>query len=333
MPDIQEQVAENRTTGRRLNGRFIDLPETANRNLSFARNTIEVAVTAVEVYTRPLNNALVSGHPTGSNHGSGHGESGDQRGGWTLQQSTVNTEVFTRDGRNAVRDSLDGQTGGGFSLVVIGTGTGDAATGDTTLESKTGDTYTWGLKDAGNEVRARSGFRFAEDGLESADLTEVGIVDGTGRLISRATIPAVSTTEEEEVRVDVTLTVSGSGTGNSVVTNDGEAAVADSIRATGEVVGINEIAFGTGTTDPAKSDSSLAAEEFRKTALRELDNERIKARVAVTEVEPNTQPVDLTEIGVFDNSGTPRLLWRVTFDALEKDSGFGFEASASYRIV
>lgn len=332
MPDIQEQVAENRTTGRRLNGRFIDLPETANRNLSFARNTIEVDVT-VDVYERSLGNALISGHPA-AKHGSGRGEAGDVRGDWVKTSTTTQSAVLVRAGRNAVRDALNGEAGA-LREAAVGTSSTDADTGDTALGAETGRTLAYGVRstEANNAVRGRSNFTFAEDGLEAADAVEYGLFDETGRLLARATTDAVDVTEEEEIRVDVTLTFNGSGTGNSAFTNDGEAALADAMRAIGDVVGINEVAFGTGTTDPAKSDSSLAMEEFRKTASRELDNERIKTRVLVTEAEPSSQPVDLTEMGVFDNSSTPRLLWRVTFDAVEKDSGFGFEASASYRIV
>jgi hypothetical protein len=332
MPDIQEQVAENRTKARRLNGRFIDLPETANRNLSFARNTIVVDVT-VDVYKRGLGNSLISGHPD-PQHGSGRGEAGDVRGSWSKVSTTTQSSVLVRQGRNAVRDALDGQAGA-LREAAVGTSSGTAVTGDTALGSETGRTLAYGIRstEVNNAVRGRANYGFSEDGLESSDAAEYGLLDESGRLLTHSTMDAVTVAETEELRVDVTLTFNGDSVGESAFTNDGEAALADAMRAVGDVVGINEIAFGTGTTTPSKSDTSLAAEEFRKNALRELNNERIKARVAVMEAEPTTQPVDLTEMGVFDNSSTPRLLWRVTFDAVEKDSGFGFEASASYRIV
>lgn len=333
MPEIQEQVAENRTDARRLNGRFIDLPESANRNLTFARNEIEVSVT-VEVYTRPLNNALISGHPNGSKHGSGHGEAGDVRGSWTKASTTTQSSLLVRGGRNAVRDALDGQEGA-LREAAVGTGTADTSVGDTALGSETGDTLAYGIRagEANNAVRARANYLFAEDGLETADATEFGLLDETGRLLARAVTDAVDVTEEEELRVDVTLTFDGQGTGSSAFTTDGEAALADAMRAVGDVVGINEIAFGTGTTQATESDTALQTETFRKDALRTLDNERIQAEVVVTEQEPNSQPVDLAEVGVFDNSATPRLLWRVVFEPFEKDSGFGYRASVSFRIV
>lgn len=332
MPDIQQQVAENRRDARRLNGRFIDLPETANRNLSFARNTIEVSV-ELEVYKRSLGSSLISGHPD-PQHGSGRGESGDVRGSWSKVSTTVTSALLVRDGRNAVRDALDGQAGA-LREAAVGTGGSEAVTGDSALSTETGRTLAYGVTstEAHNGVRGRANFLFAEDGLVGTDAAEFGLHDETGRLLARATTDGVTVAETEEVRVDMTLTFEGSGTGNSVITEDGEEALAEAMRAVGVTVGLNEIAFGTGSTDPSKTDTGLEAREFAKYCGRDLDNEQITAVVNVAEAEPSTQPVDLTEVGVFDNAATPRLVWRVTMDTLEKTDSFGFRTSAGFRIV
>lgn len=332
MPDIQQQVAENRRNARRLNGRFIDLPETANRNLSFARNSIEVSV-EVEVYKRDLGNTLISGHPD-PQHGSGRGNGGDNRGSWSKVSTTTQSAVLVREGRNSVRDALDGQAGA-LREAAVGTDGTEAVTGDTALGVETGRTLAYGVKstEAYNAVRGRSNFLFAEDGLGSTDAVEWGLVDESGRLIARTTTDGVTVAETEEVRVDMTLTFEGSGTGESVITDDGEEALAEAMRAVGVTVGLNEIAFGTGTTSPSEGDTGLEAREFGKTCGRELDNEQITAVVNVAEAEPSTQPVDLTEVGVFDNSSPARLVWRVVMDPLEKTDNFGFRTSAGFRIV
>jgi len=330
MPQITEQVAENRESTRRLDGRFVDLPETANRNLAFARNTIELSVT-IEIYKRSLNDSLISGHPDPS-HGSGRGVAGDVRGSWSAVSTTTQSALFVRAGRNAVRDSLNGQ-GGAVREGAVGTSSTDASVGDTALVAETGSTLAYGIKDSATVTRARSNYRFAEDGLGSTDAFEFGVKDETGRLLARLTTDAVSVSEEEELRVDVSLEVNGSGVGNSVITNDGEEAIADSLRAIGDVVGINEIRFGTGSTAASKSDSALEAEEYAQNALRKLQNEAISAETVTDSSIPVSQPVDLTEIGVFDNASTPRLLWRTTMDTLEKTDAFGFRTTVSFRIV
>ena len=330
MPQITEQVAENRESTRRLDGRFVDLPETANRNLSFARNTVEISVT-VEIYKRSLNDSLISGHPDPA-QGSGRGVAGDVRGSWTAVSTTTQSALFVRAGRNAVRDALDGQTGA-VREGAVGTSSTDASVGDTALAAETGSTLAYGVKDSATVMRARSNYLFAEDGLGSTDAVEFGIKDETGRLLARVTTDAVDVAESEELRADISLEVNGSGVGNSVITTDGETAIADSLRAIGDVVGINEIRFGTGSTAASKSDSALGNEEYAQNALRTLSNEAIEAEVVTDSSQPSTQPVDLTEIGVFDNSSTPRLLWRTTMDPLEKTDAFGFRTKVSFRIV
>lgn len=332
MPDIQQQVAENRRDARRLNGRFIDLPESANRNLSFARNSIEVSV-EVEVYKRSLGTSLISGHPD-AQHGSGRGESGDVRGSWSKVSTSTQSALLVRDGRNAVRDALDGQAGA-LREAAVGTSVTEAATGDTGLGTETGRTLAYGVVSTEdyNAVRGRANFLFAEDGLGSTDAGEWGLFDETGRLLARATTGGVTVAETEEVRVDMTLSFDGDGTGASVVTEGGEEALAEAMRAVGVTVGLNEIAFGTGTTDPTKTDSGLDTREFAKYCGRELDNEQITAIVNVGEGEPSSQPVDLAEAGVFDNASPPRLVWRVVFDPFEKNANFSFRTSAGFRIV
>jgi len=330
MPQITDQVAKNRESTRRLDGRFVDLPETANRNLSFARNTIEVDV-SIDIYKRSLNDSLISGHPD-NQHGSGRGVAGDVRGSWSLVSTTTQTALLVRSGRNAVRDALDGQAGA-VREVAVGTDGTDAGVGDTSLGTETGSTVAWGVKDSPTVTRARSGFRFAGDGLGSTDAAAYALKDETGRLLARVTTDGVTLAETEELRVDFSLDINGSGTGNSVITTDGEAAIADALRAVSDVVGLNELAFGTGSTTPSKSDSALASEEYDQLVLRNLSNESIEVEGVTDSSVPSTQPVDLTEVGVFDNSPTPRLVWRTTIDPLEKTDAFGFRTTVSFRIV
>jgi len=324
--DVQDYVSDNTRRTRQIDTRFVELSRDRQRNLSFGNNTIDIAV-SLEVYTRDLQNALISGHPN-AEHGSGRGVSGDVRGSWTLQSSAAATATFTADGRTAVRDSLNGESAGSIDRGLIGSGSGDAAVGDTALESEHSSVAAYGVADAYNEVRSRADHRFNEHPLGSAE--EYGVESQGGNLMCRLT-ESVSLTVEDEVRVDITFTVTGSGIGGQVVPEDGETAVRDSIRSPGETIGINEIAFGTGTTDFSKTDSGLTSEVYRKNALRSVANERIEAEVHITQNEPAGQPVDLGEIAVFDNQGNALML--ATFDPFEKTDQFPFNARTIFRVV
>ena len=330
---IERQVAENRQDVTRLDGQFVSVPDRVQQNLRFLRNRIEVNV-SLEVYTRSLNSGLYSGHPNGSQHGSGHGESGDPRGAWNQVASTASTHEWTREGRNAVRDALDGQQTGAIASTAVGTGTDAAAPSDTALVAETGSTFAYGVKDAANETRARSQYLFNEAGDGSPDPQEFGLESGGDTLMARATTSsAVALTPEQELRVDITAEILGDAEGNSVITDAGEAAIADSIRSQATTIGLQEIAWGTGTPTLDEQATGLANEVLRKDALRSLDLMKIEVSAPQFNSEPAGQPYDYTEAAVFDNQG--RLVWLVGFsnDPYPKDQNTQFTTSIGFRII
>jgi len=322
--NLQEYVAENRQNIKRIDTRFISVEGgQRQRNLTFTDNTFEVAIT-VAAYERDLNDGLYSGHPN-AKHGSGRGVAGDQRGAWTEAFSGATTAVFTRDGRNAVRDALDGQAIAA-KRSALGTGTDAAAVSDSTLVAKTDDTWSYSVKDGVTETRNRGSFRFSQHPLT---VEEWGVTDNDGRIMARAT-RTLNTSNEKEVRLDVTFNINGDGAGDTVITTAGEQAAADSIRALSETVGLEEIAFGTGTSDFSKSDTGLTSEEYRKNVQRRLESERITARMWTAEGEPGGQPVDLSEVGVFTNTG--EMVFAATLDPFEKTDQYPFISEATFRV-
>ncbi|AGM11218.1 hypothetical protein M197_gp53 [Haloarcula hispanica tailed virus 2] len=330
MPRIQDQVAENRRNVQRIDGRFIFVPDRRDQNLTFGRNSFEMDA-EVEVYTRSLNDGLYSGHPD-PEHGSGRGVAGDVRGAWSLQEDVEVSTEWTRDGRNAVRDALAGETGS-VDEIAVGTGSGDAAVDDTTLGAQTGSTFAYGIRstEAFNAVRARANFLYSETGSGGLDPLEYGLFDASGRLMARITTSAVPVSNNEEVRVDITVTISGSGNGSSAITDDGETAVADSLQLEAQTIGLDEIAWGTGTTAATTSDTALETEVYRATCQRTKDLEVITVSAPQFESQPAGQPYDYTEVGVFDNQGN--LVWRTTMDPFEKTDNVRFTTSVGFRVV
>jgi len=322
---IEETVAENRSGRKRLEGYAIEVSSDATRDYVFTGNTVEVAV-GIDVYTRPLGNTMVMGHPQ-AKHGMGRGGMGDAREGWTKVASTKETGAFTAGGRETVVDALEGGRVG-LAGVLVGSGASAAAVGDDALESRAGSTFAFGLKDAYNVTRARGSFRFQEFGDA---VSEYGVENGDGTLMSRLTTTTVNPGLDEELKIEVTFTFEGSGIGDSVITTDGETGIANSIQIASETVGLYEVAIGTSSVDPLKSDSSLATEYDRKRAARDGGNENIRAYVKWYQGEPSGQPVNLSELGVFDYDGN--LIWRATFDTFEKNSNFPFQGGAQIRVI
>jgi len=319
-------IAENRSNIRSTQANFIEVTDRgASRDLSFPRNSIEVTV-EVKIYKRSLNSSLISGHPDGSSYGSGHGEAGDVRGEWTLARDTEASATWTKDGRNAVRDALDGQAGA-IRDAVLGHGTRDASTSDVDLQDRQATAYAFGTKDDRNTTRGHGIFLFQ---AHNEAATEFGLLDRDGRLLCRVTVDDVAPTKDEEVRAEVLLTFEGYGTGESVVTNEGEGTMADAIRLDSVTVGLLEMAWGTGTDSFSKSDIALTSEEVRKNLVRELDLETIRTRGKLFQSEPATQPVDLGEVAVFDNSGN--MVWATAFNAEEKDDSAPLTTTVGFRI-
>lgn len=315
--DGEQYIAKNRRLIRRREAVVVQEGNTSRQEFAFSSNLFFVDV-GIEVYTRPLNRTLISGHPNGEVHGANRGEAGDGRGEWTLVEDTVTTEVFTRGGRNSLRDAFDGQYSG-IRRVALGSSTQAGTSTDSTLVEETNDRPAWGTKDDATTTRGTGLFLFHTHG---GTASEFGLYDSNGRLIARVTTPNVNATDEEEVRVSLTLSITGEGAGNSVITDEGEEAAADAIRTPAATVGLNEIAWGTGTTPFSAGDTDLSNEVYRRTASRSLALEQIRAGTFVPADEPTgLQPVEFSEIGVYDN--LDRLLWATTFDPYTHEEAKG----------
>jgi hypothetical protein len=322
---IEETVAENRSGRKRLEGYAIEVSSDATRDYVFTGNTVEVTV-GIEVYTRPLRTSFIMGHPDAA-RGMGRGEIGDHRGDWTLVTDTEETGEFTSGGRGTVVDALAGGKIG-LAALAVGSSTTAAGTGDSSLGSRAGSAFAFGMKDASNVTRARAPFLFSEFGDV---VTEYGVEDQDGGLMSRLTTTAVDPTSDEELKVEVAFEFNGDGIGSSVITDAGEKGIADAIKIASETVGLYEVALGTGTTDPQKSDTSLNNEQDRKRAERETGDETVRGFTKWYKSEPSSQPLDVSELGVFDFDGN--LVWFGTFDPFEKTEAFPFQGGAQIRII
>jgi len=323
---IEETVAENRSGRKRLEGYAIEVSSDATRDYVFTGNTVEVTV-GIEVYTRPLRSTLIMGHPDPA-QAMGRGGLGDNRGDWTLVTDTEESGEFTSGGRGTVIDALAGGQIG-LAALAVGTSSTSAGTGDSSLGSQEGSAFAFGMKDASNVTRARAPFLFSEFGDV---VTEYGVEDQDGTLMCRLTTTAVNPAADEELKVGITFEFNGSGIGDSVITNAGEKGIADAIQLQKETVGLYQVALGTGTADPQKSDTSLTNEQDRKLAEREAGDETVRAYTKWYKSEPDPeQPLDVSELGVFDFDGN--LVWFGTFDAFEKTEAFPFQGGAQIRVI
>lgn len=321
---IEEFVSENREGFRRINSSFIAVSGQPTRNLTFNHNEIDVQ-TDVRVYTRPLNDGLVSGHPD-AQHGSGRGVSGDQRGEWTLVDTTTASRSFSVQGRNVVADALAGESGSFIGGVAIGSDAANAIPSDTSLRSKTAEEFAWpedGASD--NEAVANSIFPFTV-----SEFSELGTLTQDDRFYNRITLEGATSDSEQEVKIEVVFTVTGSARGVSNLTEVGESRVADSFGAIGTPITLDRIAFGSGDSDPSKSDAALETPEFEKPATYERAQESITSQAFVYRNEPTNQPLELSEVGILDEDGN--LLWRTVFETFEKDENTEIRTDVRFRV-
>jgi hypothetical protein len=319
--DVDEYVAENSKRIRDVDSRFVQVDSNRARDLSFGSNFFNVDV-AVELYKRSTGDQVVFGHPADSKN-FGRGTFGDDRGAWSLVTDVEATADFTKQGRKAAAEALNGKAGA-VAEGGIGGDTTAVTTGDTSLGLETGRGEAFASRSA-NKTRTTA--MYAATSVVGSP-GELGIFDQDDRLLARVTVDVAdgAVDDTDEVRGDVILTFTGSGNGAAVVTNDGEVALADAMRSPKSTVGPSEFAFGDGGTDFSKSDSSLTSEVTRKNAGREPGRDRISAFTRLTEADMNSISVGLSEVGLFDNTG--RMIWATTFRAIPSDSpGFNTETA------
>lgn len=291
--DIADEIAANR---RQIGRSFArERRPSPDQETGLILSPIPVNVDAtVEIYTRPINDTLIVGHPDAA-QGVARGAVGDFRGSWTKQDST--TTSLNNAGQNAIADALVGND----------SRLGQASVGDAVVEA-------FGLDTASKETTGRASFRFnqAPDPVTSGDLrTE------SGSIIAEGTVSDVAAGSQKEVRVDVILVFSdASRTDSESVT--GADTVSDAIRTpTASTVTLADIALGTDDTKPTTSDTSLGNKTIQKDARAEAQGSRAVADTVLFRGEPGSQPVDLTELAVVDSNGD--LVTRVVFAAQTKD--------------
>jgi len=321
---VDDYVAENSKRIRNIDGRFVQVDSNRSRDLSFGSNFFNVTV-EVEVYRRSTGDQIVFGHPAASK-GFGRGTFGDDRGAWSLVTDTEASADFTKQGRRAAAEALDGQEGA-VAEGAIGGDTTAVSTEDTALGQEFDRADTFASRSA-NTTRTTTLFGSTD---VVAQPGELGIFDANDRLLARVTvdIPDGTVDDTDEVRGVVLLTFEGSGNGNAVVTSEGENALADSIRSPKVSVGPTEYAFGDGDTDFSKSDTSLTSEVIRKNSGREVGRDRIESFTRLSETDMNGISVDISEAGLFDNDG--RMIWATTFRAIQSDSP-GFNTSTTIVV-
>lgn len=310
---VDSYVADNSKRLRDINGRFVQVDSNRTRDLTFGSNFFAVDV-AVEVYKRSTGDGMIFGHPSASK-GFDNATFGDDRGPWSLVTDAEASADFTKDGRRAAAQALSGREGAAAE-VGLGYGTARVSTDDTTLNSARARTAS--VNDRTSNTTSVRGIFDATASVGA--LGEFGVFDETSRLLARVTVDVddASIDPTDEVRGIILLTFTGSGNGNSVVTNDGQIALAEAIERTDATVGPDEFAFGSGTSDFVESDSSLTSEVIRSNAARETGRDRITARTRLTAKDMSTVTSDLSEVGLFDTAG--RMLWATTFRTIPSDS-------------
>lgn len=319
--DIEGEVRENRRKVQRL--------ETYYRqpvgDQSTSINTPEVRVTmnvSVTVYTRPLNDTLVGGNPDPT-HQPPRGVAGDRRGSWT-QTAASSTSAFVDEGKRALIEALAGTTKG-VDAISVGTGASEPYASDTALESETNQVIVWYDLGTADTTRWLADFRFNEFG---DTINEVGIWTEAYELVARITTGGVDPTASEEVKLEIELTVSPE-TGSAVAVTDATV-ISNALATPTADGGLDQIGIGTDDTNPAPSDTSLGNEVIQKAVAYEGGPSSITPYTVIIRSEPSTQPHEITELGVYDDTGS--LAWRTTFAAETKDDRTRMRPQSALRI-
>lgn len=322
--EIQERVAENRRQTRKIDTTLVEVSARNERTLTFTRNFIEVDV-QLSLETRDLNDTLISGHPD-EQYGSGRGRGGDLRGEWVVTNVEVSSNELVRSGRRYVRDSLDGQPVS-LSSIKIGTGDTPVFVSDDSLEVPTSSSFTTNVRDDFDTIRIiTTPFLFQK----GKDAQEVGLFDEQGSMIGRVVTEASFEDSNKEYRPNIQLQTIGNGIGDSVFTADGITAIVDAIEDETVSLRFNAIAFGSGEAEPEEENSSLEQEVAKVDSENDVNPEQINVSARLFRDEPANQPVDITEVGVFDTQD--RLIWRTLNNKITKNENIGILGTVGFNV-
>lgn len=300
---IEDEIRENRESTTRALAADRQPAQDVEQSLSTASLPVEVEA-AIELYTRPINDTLIVGHPDAP-QGWGRGSVGDRRGAWTQQTST--TAALTQNGREATAEALAGE-----DIVVDDVSVGDAVV------------RAFDIDESADTTRLRSSFRF--DGTP-ATVDSVTLADNTARTVVSTSVSDVAADSQREIRVDISLTFTADTSDSAAVTDI--ATAADAIRRTADAQ-LHDVALGTDSSQPAQSDSGLGSEVVRKGSRRVTIGSRSRAQTIIPQGEPGTQPHDITELGVYSQAGD--LVLRVVFGAETKDDRIRLRAAGGIDI-
>jgi hypothetical protein len=297
---LEEEVREaQRAVGRQF-ARERQPSTQQSRGIALSPIPVEVKAT-VTLYSRPLNNTLIVGHPDGSTHGWGAGELGDGRGSWT--QVEQSTEQLPRSGRATLAESLASQVRA------------------TTMRLDGVDRTASVLDDAADTARAREAFPFsvAASGPALRSSGDVLIADGSF---------AAGADQTVEYRVDVSLTFSAAprSTDEAVLSL---APISEAIRDSETVLA--GIALGTDGSSPSASDPGLGNEVIRTDGDANAIGPPCNLTAILFRSEPSSQPVDFEELAVLDDDGNE--VTRSVFSPERKDSRVRLRARSGIRFI
>lgn len=319
--DIQREVTENRRKVQRLETYYRQPAPQQTLSVRAPEVRVELTVSAT-VYTRPVNDTLVGGHPDASNQ-PGRATVGDRRGSWS-QVATSSASAYVDDGRRALAEALTGAAKG-VTHAEAGSGTSDPSASDTDLDSGASQVGAWYDLATADTIRWLADFRFDEFGDV---VNEVGLWTEADELVCRLTTGGVDPTASEELKLEVEITVTPD-TGSAVAVTDATA-ISNALASPPSTVGLDAIALGTDGTDPTTSDTTLGNAVVQKSADHETGAASVTPWTIVFRSEPSTQPHDIREIGVFDETGT--LAWRAVFAAETKNARTRMRPQAALRI-
>jgi len=325
---IDGQVADNTERIRDVDSRFVAVDTSRRRGLTFGPNLAEIAVD-VDVYKRDTENS-VQFSLNNFTHGLSRGTFGDDRRSWSNLGADVDV-TLTTTGANRIAKSFAGGIGA-IRRVDAGVDSTTPAKSDSDVSGTFASAVSTNTP-TGDTTTVRAVYDAAEF---AGDPVEFGIFDTTGDvLMFRAVVDPSSFAfvgSDDDVRVDFGITVTSASTsGTAVITDAVKSAVAESIASVYSAVGPDVIRFGKGNKEFDPSDTSLGDPVIGKTVLLTQNANTVRVETSVTQSEPSTQPVDLTELSVEDGSGTT--LYLASFDSFEKTDDESFDASVSFRFV
>jgi len=295
-------------------------PGTIHSYFVFNNYRLKVRTTRCKVEYRDIGNAFILGHPTNGVLGTSELGAGTM-GAWTEVETLYVTQEIPDVAKNAIAQWLKDGTGNPPSYMAFGTDGTAYTVDDTALGAEVSRNAV--TTDITNDAKIIFTVELKSvDPIIGSTVREIGLFNASsgGTLFTRYVISDLATTNTKEYRFTIDMELFDDTIGKGVWTTAGLNEVRNWLGGS-SATQPTYCAWGTGTTTPASTDTTLEGEVQRNVInISSVVDNVVTHETLLTTAQANGNAI--TKSGLFNASSGGTLFVENLYGAIQKSSLF-----------